>query len=272
MDGRSAHRAPACRSMHSATENHPADGPAQAASTRSIEDRLANGQVALMYRLAPLLLLLLLLRLALPLRLCARLFWRGGMAGHFSTLATSLIVGLLARQVRRNPRRQAEPLRRRLLGAAGAEARALQQPHEGPGRLEPAAPPTPPAAASLQRGRVLVVDDNAVNALLAQAMLDRLGLQSETAADGLQALQALQRERFDAVLMDCCMPHLDGWEATRQWRRQEQARRVPIIGVTANVSPQDQQRCFDAGMDAFLGKPFRFADLAALLQEHLAST
>ena len=128
-----------------------------------------------------------------------------------------------------------------------------------------AAPPVPRL-----RGRVLVVDDNEVNALVAQAMLARLGLQVESAADGLLALDALSRERFDAVLMDCRMPQLDGWQATRRWRKLERGRRLPIIGVTANVSTEDRRQCLDAGMDAHLGKPFHIAELAAVLQRHLA--
>lgn len=127
-----------------------------------------------------------------------------------------------------------------------------------------------PAAVPQLRGRVLVVDDNEVNAQVARAMLARLGLKTEVAADGLQALQAMRSERYDAVLMDCRMPQLDGWQATRQWRSQEQGRRLPIIAVTANVTPEDRQQCQEAGMDAFLGKPFRIADLAAVLQRHLA--
>jgi CheY-like chemotaxis protein len=121
----------------------------------------------------------------------------------------------------------------------------------------------------LLRGRVLVVDDNEVNALVAQAMLARLGLQTDCAGDGDVALERLLSDRFDAVLMDCRMPRLDGWQATRQWRVQEQGRRVPIIGVTANVSEEDRRACLDAGMDAFLGKPYHLDDLAAVLRQHL---
>jgi CheY-like chemotaxis protein len=141
------------------------------------------------------------------------------------------------------------------------------------------AEPVPAAAALAEgsdavphlRGRVLVVDDNEVNALVAQAMLARLGLETETAHDGHLALQTLQHNRFDAVLMDCRMPRLDGWQATRRWRSQELGRRLPIIGVTANVSAEDRRACLDAGMDAFLGKPYRIGELAAVLQRHLAT-
>jgi two-component system, sensor histidine kinase len=141
-----------------------------------------------------------------------------------------------------------------------------------------AAPPAPVAAAEPAadaappqlRGHVLVVDDNDVNALVAQAMLQRLGLSAATAADGQLALAAMAGQRFDAVLMDCRMPTLDGFAATRRWREGERGRRLPIIGVTANVSAEDRRQCLDAGMDGFLGKPYRLGDLAAVLQRHLA--
>ncbi|MDO9093923.1 MAG: response regulator [Rubrivivax sp.] len=126
-----------------------------------------------------------------------------------------------------------------------------------------------PARHLAWRGPVLVVDDNEVNALVAQAMLVRMGLQVELARDGQQALQAMAARHFDAVLMDCHMPVLDGWQATRRWRQQERGRHLPIIGVTANVSPEDRRHCLDSGMDGFLGKPFMLAELQAVLLPHL---
>jgi CheY-like chemotaxis protein len=125
-------------------------------------------------------------------------------------------------------------------------------------------------AGGLGPGRVLVVDDNAVNALVAQTMLTRLGLASETARDGEEALARMAATRYDLVLMDCRMPRLDGLEATRRWRAAEAgAPRLPIIGVTANVSAEDRRQCLDSGMDGFLGKPFLLEDLRAQLLPHL---
>jgi signal transduction histidine kinase/CheY-like chemotaxis protein len=133
-------------------------------------------------------------------------------------------------------------------------------------------------------GRVLVADDNDVNALVARAMLERLGLQVAVVADGHAALQQLQAESFDAVLMDVQMPLLDGREATRRWRAQERSRlpagaatataavavrRLPVIGLTANVGAAERQACLDAGMDAVLAKPCAMAELAAALQSRL---
>ena len=122
-------------------------------------------------------------------------------------------------------------------------------------------------------GRVLVVDDNGVNALVAQAMLLRLGLTSDIATDGEQALALMARRQHDVVLMDCRMPVLDGWEATRRWRRQEclagNGRPLPILGVTANVSDADRRHCLECGMNGFLPKPFRVRELAEALRPHL---
>jgi two-component system, sensor histidine kinase len=136
------------------------------------------------------------------------------------------------------------------------------------------APPAVTQALPKLAGRVLVVDDNEVNALVAEAMLKRLGVAADRVVDGQQALAAMASGRYAAVLMDCRMPVLDGWSATRRWRLDEAARggvpRLPIIGVTANVSAADREHCHAAGMDDFLAKPFRIQELAALLQPHLA--
>ncbi len=136
------------------------------------------------------------------------------------------------------------------------------------------APPAPEGAEPPRlRGHLLVVDDNDVNAMVAQAMLQRLGLSSDIATDGEQALAQMARGVHDLVLMDCRMPTLDGWEAVRRWRDQEQrtgaGRPLTIIGVTANVSEADRQHCLQCGMDDFLPKPFRLQDLAAVLRPHL---
>lgn len=123
-------------------------------------------------------------------------------------------------------------------------------------------------------GRVLVVDDNEVNALVAQAMLLRLGLASDIAKDGEQALAQMARRQYDLVLMDCRMPVLDGWEATRRWRRREglngTRRPLPILGATANVSDADRRHCLECGMTGYLPKPFRVRELAEALRPHLS--
>ena len=122
-------------------------------------------------------------------------------------------------------------------------------------------------------GRVLLVEDNRVNRLVAEGMLLQLGLEVESAADGEAALEWLADDRFDAVLMDVHMPELDGYAVTRRWREREAAegrRRLPIIALTAGALPGDRDACLDAGMDDYLAKPVRFDALRAALERWLA--
>lgn len=117
---------------------------------------------------------------------------------------------------------------------------------------------------------VLLVEDNDLNALVASAFLERCGFEVEHVRDGREAVRHALREvgRPDLILMDCLMPKLDGFEATREIRNQEQAlglARVPVIALTATASDEDRHRCICAGMDDFLAKPFSDADLMALM-------
>ncbi|MCF7750655.1 response regulator [Bacillus subtilis subsp. subtilis] len=127
-----------------------------------------------------------------------------------------------------------------------------------------------PAAASPQLGlRVLLVEDNSVNLAVAQRLLQVLGCSVITATDGEQALQCLHIQRVDLVLMDCQMPVLDGYQATRRWRALEAdtgAARQPIVAMTANAMAGDRERCLQAGMDDYLSKPVSRASLQACLQ------
>ena len=123
-------------------------------------------------------------------------------------------------------------------------------------------------------GHVLLVEDNPVNALVADASMAQMGLQVTLATDGQQALDLLipGPHGFDVVLMDCQMPLLDGIEATRRLRVHEEEAglpNVPVVALTANAMPQDRQRCTAAGMDDHLAKPFKHEDLAAVLRRHL---
>jgi CheY-like chemotaxis protein len=115
--------------------------------------------------------------------------------------------------------------------------------------------------------RVLVAEDNAVNRQVAEGMLKRFGCHCRCVADGRQALQALARERFDMVLMDCQMPVLDGLAATRLLRSEAGGgHRLPVVAMTAHVLPEDRERCRLAGMDDYLPKPVTFDALHTLLQ------
>jgi CheY-like chemotaxis protein len=96
-------------------------------------------------------------------------------------------------------------------------------------------------------------------------MLKAAGCTVLTANNGKEALDNLQAGEIDLVLMDCQMPVMDGYEATRLWRNQEHDRRLPIIALTANASPDNETACLEAGMDAVLGKPFRRQQLEMLL-------
>ncbi len=112
---------------------------------------------------------------------------------------------------------------------------------------------------------VLLVEDNPLNQEVALAMLEALGCSATLAANGQEALAAAGAEAFDIVLMDCQMPVMDGFAATRALRAKEQDRRLPVIALTANALSSDRDRCLDAGMDDFLAKPIELAALAAAL-------
>ncbi len=121
--------------------------------------------------------------------------------------------------------------------------------------------------------RLLLVEDNPVNLLVAQKLLSALGFNCETAANGDIALKRMQLEHFDLILMDCQMPVLDGYAATRRWRELEAQRadggRLPIVAMTANAMAGDRQRCLDAGMDDYLAKPVSREQLESCLHRWL---
>ena len=118
--------------------------------------------------------------------------------------------------------------------------------------------------------RVLVVEDNAVNCMVVQALLERLGMSVTLAHDGAQAVAAIQAHDIDLVLMDCQMPVMDGYEATRRIRSSGHRRaQVPIIALTAHALAEDRQRCEAAGMNDYLSKPVTGEALARVLLRHL---
>ncbi|WP_439861699.1 ATP-binding protein [Pseudomonas sp. MBLB4136] len=127
--------------------------------------------------------------------------------------------------------------------------------------------PTPEIA---RQARVLLVEDNPVNQLVAKGMLTKLGCEVLLANHGAEALQQLQDHAVDLVLMDCNMPVMDGYEASRRIRQGEATQSLPIIALTANALPDERERCRAAGMNDYLAKPFRRDELAALLDQWLA--
>ncbi|NWD52859.1 response regulator, partial [Pseudomonas gingeri] len=117
-----------------------------------------------------------------------------------------------------------------------------------------------------RRGRILLVEDNPVNQLVAKGMLGKLGCEVTVAAHGGEALSQLEQKDFDMVLMDCNMPVMDGYEASRQIRRSGRWPHLPIVALTANAMPEERERCRAAGMNDYLAKPFRREELMALLE------
>ena len=124
-------------------------------------------------------------------------------------------------------------------------------------------------------GRVLIVEDNLINQLVAQTILEELGIQSDIADNGVDALQALESLPYDLVLMDCLMPVMDGLEASRRIRDADSKvlnRSIPIIAVTASTMAQDREKCLAAGMNDFLSKPIEVDKLQQTLLSWLPKT
>ena len=133
----------------------------------------------------------------------------------------------------------------------------------GPQRSIPATPVAPTVSLD-----ILLVEDQLVNQRLATTLLQRWGHQVTLAEDGQQALTTLAGRRFDLVIMDVMMPVMDGLEATRRFRAQEQGPRTPIVAMTANAMQGDRDACVAAGMDEYISKPIDTAELQALLKRH----
>ena len=121
------------------------------------------------------------------------------------------------------------------------------------------------------QGHILLVEDNKVNQMVASKMLAAMGLTVDLAENGEKALAALAENRYDLVLMDCQMPVLDGYQATRAFRSQEpqSEKRLPIIAMTANAMEGDRQKCLEAGMDDYIAKPVKKELLRKLLGQWL---
>jgi two-component system sensor histidine kinase/response regulator len=121
------------------------------------------------------------------------------------------------------------------------------------------------AATIAGAGRVLVAEDNKVNADFARLVLKKAGFEVQVAVDGVEAVEAARSKTFDLILMDMQMPRMDGLDATRAIRTlPTRARRVPIVALTANALPEDERRCREAGMDDYLAKPITPAKLRAV--------
>jgi CheY-like chemotaxis protein/HPt (histidine-containing phosphotransfer) domain-containing protein len=160
-----------------------------------------------------------------------------------------------------------------LLGVGRPEAR-----HDAPllatGEDSALESPASPVRHTLA-GRALLVEDNPVNAQVAQRLLSLLGIETDSVADGKAALGHIERNAYDIVLMDCQMPVMDGYTATRTRRAQERDQglpRLPIIAMTANAMAGDREKCLDAGMDEYLTKPLDRRLLEQTLTRWLADS
>ncbi len=116
--------------------------------------------------------------------------------------------------------------------------------------------------------KVLVVEDNPINREVASRMLEQIGLISQEVSDGLAALEKIESEDFDLVFMDCQMPRMDGYEATRKIRKNNKINQPKIIALTASATQAEREKCLEAGMDEYLAKPFTKRDLEEIIIEN----
>jgi PAS domain S-box-containing protein len=138
--------------------------------------------------------------------------------------------------------------------------------------VPPVSAPTPRVPAGI-RGHILVVEDNLINQQVALGILQIQGYSVSVANNGREALEAHAQGHFDLILMDCHMPEMDGFEATMEIRKREQAsggRRVPIVALTANAMAQDREECLNAGMDDHLAKPFSMQTMQDMLDRWIS--
>jgi signal transduction histidine kinase/ActR/RegA family two-component response regulator len=151
------------------------------------------------------------------------------------------------------------------LGQGSEFSLVLRLPHAANPVTE--SPASARAPSALLKGSVLLVEDTLINQEITHAMLTALGLNARLASNGQEALDQMRVHDFDLVLMDCQMPVMDGYEATAAIRAlpNGQGKRLPIIAVTANAMPGDAQKCLDAGMNAYLAKPFTMEQLRQIL-------
>jgi CheY-like chemotaxis protein len=116
--------------------------------------------------------------------------------------------------------------------------------------------------------RILLADDNAINQQVGRLILESIGYHADLAGNGVEVLDALQRQPYDVILMDVHMPEMDGWEASRRIRRELPAESQPrIIAMTAGILEEEKQKCLEAGMDDFVSKPVRSEELKRALEK-----
>jgi len=164
------------------------------------------------------------------------------------------------------------PIRRQRLHRALLTAAGSHDPSTETVKQEQTNREAPSSKASSGGGlRILVAEDNLVNQKVALRLLEKLDYRATAVADGRAAVAAWQAGNFDLILMDCQMPQMDGYAATREIRRLEDGKRhVPIVALTAHAMKGDEERCRSAGMDDYLTKPINREELEACLERHIS--
>jgi CheY-like chemotaxis protein len=142
---------------------------------------------------------------------------------------------------------------------------SLSSPNPGSGVTEKALSESPPG----EPLRILMAEDNAINQRVGKLILQRAGFTIDLVSDGNEAVEAHRAQPYDMILMDCQMPTMDGFEASRQIRKLKHTQPV-IIAVTANALVGERERCLNAGMDDYLSKPFQAEQLVAVVKKWVA--
>lgn len=128
--------------------------------------------------------------------------------------------------------------------------------------------------AKTPRARVLLAEDNVINQQVARGMLEKLGCAVDVVSDGMEVIAAVKERSFDLLFMDCQMPNMDGYQATRllrQMEKQQHKTSLPIIAMTAHTQPGDREKCLEAGMDDYLGKPFTLRQVSTMLSRWMTA-
>ena len=183
-----------------------------------------------------------------------------------ATVAAPRLLLTIDRNIRDGEKVLAKPVRRISL------SRALLRAFDS--SIEAEALPNRRLTEKHRNQRLLLVEDNVVNQKVALTMLKRLGCQVELATNGEEALTAFKSRPYDLIFMDCQMPTMDGYTATREIRKLESnsARKIPIVAMTAHTMKGDQEKCIDAGMDGYLSKPIRLERLEEIIDTYAAQS